>query len=280
MITKDNKIKLTKTEVAKKLGVSRSSLYYQKKIPTKDLQLKEIVLRVMKDNPAYGHKRIAMELSVNKKRILRVMKKFDLKPYRRRPIRPNKPDDQNKKPSIYPNLIKNFCPIRPNIVWVADFTYIHFQGSFIYLSTIEDRFTRKIVGFNISSKHTKELVCVAFNNALQTTGQAPIYHHCDQGSEYDSIEYLNLLKRENIQISMSKKASPWENPHKESYYSNFKLDLGHTSQFDSIGELINAIYQTIYYYNFKRIHTKLKMSPQNFLEQYYLKNKLTRRQPV
>ena len=120
MITKDNKIKLTKTEVAKKLGVSRSSLYYQKKIPTKDLQLKEIVLRVMKDNPAYGHKRIAMELSVNKKRILRVMKKFDLKPYRRRPIRPNKPDDQNKKPSIYPNLIKNFCPIRPNIVWVAE----------------------------------------------------------------------------------------------------------------------------------------------------------------
>ncbi len=280
MITKNNQIKLTKTEIAKKLGVSRSSLYYEKKIPAKDLQMKEKILKVMGKHPAYGHKRIAMALKLNKKRILRVMNKFDLKPYRRRARKPNKPDDQNKQPSIYPNLIKYFCPIRPNVVWVADFTYISFQGMFIYLATIEDRFTRKIVGFNIGSRHSAELVCVAFNNALKTTGKPPLYHHCDRGSEYDSTEYLNLLKRENIQISMSKKASPWENPHKESDYSNFKLDLGHTSQFDSMGELINAIYQTIYYYNNKRIHTTLKMSPQRFIEQYNLKNKLTRRQLV
>ncbi|MCX6809336.1 MAG: integrase core domain-containing protein, partial [Candidatus Berkelbacteria bacterium] len=120
----------------------------------------------------------------------------------------------------------------------------------------------------------------AFRNALVNVGKAPLYHHDDQGSEYDSNKYLGLLKRENIQISMSKKASPWENPHKESYYSNFKLDLGHTDQFETLGELINAIYQTIYYYNNKRIHTKLKMSPQNFLEQYNLKNKLMCRQLV
>jgi putative transposase len=280
MITKDNKIKLTKTEIAKKLGVSRSSLYYKKKIPAKDLQMKEKIEEVMSKHPAYGHKRIAMELKLNKKKILRVMKVFGLKPYRRRSRKPNKPDDQNKQPSIYPNLIKYFCPIRPCIVWVADFTYIDFQGTFIFLASIEDRFTRKIVGFNISSRHTKELVCVALNNALRTTGRAPIYHHCDQGSEYDSKEYLNLLKRENIKISMSKKASPWENPHKESYYSNFKLDLGHPDQFETLGELVNAIYQTIHYYNNKRIHTKLKMPPQNFLEQYNLKNKLTCRQLV
>lgn len=280
MIIKGNRTCLTKTEVARKLGYSRGSLYYKKTLPSKDLLLKEAIKKVMSEHPAYGHKRIAIELGLNKKRILRVMKVFGLKPYRRRAKKPNKKDDQNKKPSIYPNLIKYFCPIRPNVVWVADFTYIYFQGIFIYLATIEDRFTRQIVGYNIASRHTKELVCGAFNNALRTTGYAPTYHHCDQGSEYDSIEYLALLKRENIQISMSKKASPWENPHKESYYSNFKLDLGHTNQFDSLGELINAIYQTIYYYNNKRIHTKLKMSPQNFLEQYNLKNKLTCRQLV
>ncbi|MDP3014770.1 MAG: IS3 family transposase [Candidatus Subteraquimicrobiales bacterium] len=280
MIIKEKQTRLTKTEIARKLGCSRGSLYYKKKIPSKDLQMKEEIRKVMKDNPAYGHKRIAMELKLNKKRILRVMNKFGLKPYRRRPKKPNKPDDQNKQPTIYPNLIKYFCPIRPNVVWVADFTYIYFGGIFIYLATIEDRFTRKIVGFNIGSRHTKELVCAAFNNALRDCDQAPTYHHCDQGSEYDSTEYLDLLKRENIKISMSKKASPWENPHKESYYSNFKLDLGHTDQFETLGELINAIYQTIYYYNNKRIHTKLKMSPQRFIEQYNLKNKLTRRQLV
>lgn len=280
MITEDSKIKLTKTKIAQKLGCSRSSLYYKKILPARDLRLKEKIEIVMTDNPAYGHKRIAYELGLNKKRIRRVMKVFDLKPYRRRPRKPSKPDDRNKQPNTYLNLIKSFCPIRPNVVWLADFTYIRFQGVFIYLATIEDRFTRKIVGFNIRSRHTKELVCGALNDALQNFGQAPTFHHCDQGSEYDCQEYLNLLKRENIQISMSKKASPWENPHKESYYSNFKLDLGSTDQFETIGELVNAIYQTIYYYNNRRIHSKLKMSPKSFIKQYYLKNKLTRRQLV
>jgi len=251
MIIKENQTRLTKTEIAKKLGCSRGSLYYKKTLPLKDLQTKEEIEGVMKDHPAYGHKRIAMELKLNKKKILRVMKRFGLKPYRRRPNKPNKSDDQNKKPSIYPNLIKHFCPVGPNIVWVADFTYIRFQGIFIYLATIEDKFARKIVSFNVGSRHSKELVCTAFNNALRAVGRAPMYHHCDQGSEYDSTEYIDLLQRENIQISMSKKASPWENPHKESYYSGFKLDLGSTDQFETLGELINAIYQTIYYYNLR-----------------------------
>jgi putative transposase len=276
MIIKDSYIKLTKAEIARKIGCSRASLYYKKTLPDKDIKLKEKILEVMAEHKAYGHKRIAMELGINKKRILRVMKQFDLKPYRRRPARPNKPDDQNKAPSIYPNQIKYLCPIRPNVVWVADFTYIPFQGTFIFLATIEDRFTRKILGFNIGSRHTSTLVCKAFSNALQNSGQAPMYHHCDQGSEYDSNEYLDLLKRENITISMSKKASPWENPHKESYFSGFKLDLGSTSQFETLGELVDAIYQTIHYYNFERIHTKLKMPPQKFIEQYNLKNKTLR----
>lgn len=280
MIIKENKNRLTKTEIAQKLGCSRGSLYYKKTLPSKDLGMNETIKKVMSEHPAYGHKRIAMELGLNKKRILRVMKKFDLKPYRRRARYPNKKNDQNKTPSIYPNLIKYFCPIRPNVVWVADFTYILFQGIFIYLATIEDRFTRQVVGYNIASRHTEELVCGAFENALVNVGKAPLYHHDDQGSEYDSNKYLGLLKRENAKISMSKKASPWENPHKESYYSGFKLDLGHTDQFETLGELINAIHQTIYYYNNKRIHTKLKMSPQKFIEQYNLKNKLTCRQLV
>jgi len=275
MIIGENQTRLTKTEIAKKLGRSRGSFYYKKILPAKDLLLKESIKKVMSEHPAYGHKRIAMELKLNRKRILRVMKKFDLKPYRRRGRKPNKKDDQNKIPSIYPNIIKHFCPIRPNVVWVADFTYIDFQGMFIYLDTIEDRFTRQVVGYNIASRHTEELVCGAFENALMNVGKAPLYHHDDQGSEYDSNKYLGLLKREKVKISMSKKASPWENPHKESYYSGFKLDLGSTDQFETLGELINAIYQTIYYYNNKRIHTKLKMSPQKFTEQYYLKNKLT-----
>jgi transposase InsO family protein len=265
--------KVTKVELAASLGVSRSSLYYQPKRPGIDLEIKSQIESVMVDNPSYGHKRIALELKLNKKRIRRVMKKFDLKPYRRRPRKPNKKDDLNKPPTKYQNLIKGFCPIRPNVIWVSDFTYIEFQGRFIYLATIMDLYTREIIGWDISRFHNKELVIGALLNALTKTKIPPIYIHSDQGSEYDSTDYTTLCETNGIKVSMSKKACPGENAFQESFYSTFKLDLGSIGQFDTFGELIEALHLQIYKYNNKRIHTKLKMSPKQFREQYILQEK-------
>jgi len=265
--------KVTKVELAASLGVSRSSLYYQPKRPGIDLEIKSQIESVMVDNPSYGHKRIALELKLNKKRIRRVMKKFDLKPYRRRPRKPNKKDDLNKPPTKYQNLIKGFCPIRPNVIWVSDFTYIEFQGRFIYLATIMDLYTREIIGWDISRFHNKELVIGALLNALTKTKISPIYIHSDQGSEYDSTDYTTLCETNGIKVSMSKKACPGENAFQESFYSTFKLDLGSIGQFDTFGELIEALHLQIYKYNNKRIHTKLKMSPKQFREQYILQEK-------
>lgn len=265
-----NKIKSTKTQIAKSLGISRAMLYYQPKKPAKDLVVKEDVLAVLNDNPAYGHKRIAIELGNNKKKILRIMKKFDIKPFRRR-IRLRKKDDENQPASIFPNLVKGICPIKPNVIWASDFSYLAFQGYFVFLASIKDLFTREIVGWSVSTAHNEELVISALMNALTNTKIAPDYHHSDQGSEYKSEDYLNILRLYNIQISMSKKASPYENAFKESFYSHFKLELGDISRFENLGELTEAISQAIYYYNNQRIHTKLKMSPIKFKEQYFLK---------
>jgi len=265
------KLKSTKTELAKDLGISRAMLYYQHKKPAKDLAVKEDVLTVLSDNPAYGHKRIALELKNNKKKILRIMKKFDIKPFRRRITRLRKKDDERKPASIFPNLVKNICPIRPNVIWASDFSYLYFQGYFVFLASIKDIFTREIVGWSVSTAHNEELVISALVNALANTIKAPDYHHSDQGSEYKSEDYLNILRTNNIQISMSKKASPHENASKESFYSHFKLELGDINRFTNLGELTEAISQAIYYYNNKRIHTKLKMSPIKFKEQYFLK---------
>ena len=111
----------------------------------------------------------------------------------------------------------------------------------------------------------------ALLDAFSKAPQGPEYHHSDQGSEYQAEDYLNLLRINKIKISMSKKASPQENPFKESFYSHFKLELGDISRFANLGELTEAISQAIYYYNYQRIHTKLKMSPIKFKEQYFLK---------
>jgi putative transposase len=266
--------KITKKDLAKQLGVSRASLYYQPKQPAKDEAIKREIEYVMANNPAYGHKRIATELKKNKKCILRVMKHYGLKPYKRRIRPPTKEEDQNKPAALYSNLIKDFCPIRPHVVWVADFTYLEYQDRFIYLATVMDLFTREILGWNVSQWHNQELVLGALTMGFGRTKDQPCYHHSDQGSEYESHAYINQLTERRIQISMSKKGSPWENGFQESFYSQFKVDLGRTDQFESLGELVEAIHLAMAYYNTKRIHTALKMPPVVFKQTFLCRQRV------
>lgn len=258
----------SKTELAKKLGVSRSSLYYQAKREFLDEEMRKQILIVLGLNPSYGHKRIALEFGLNNKRIRRCMKKFGIKPYRRRATIPRKKDDEGKEATKWKNEIITFCPIKPNIIWASDFTYIKFQGAFIYLATIIDIYTREIIGWNISTFHDTNLVLGAIKHATQRTGGIPVYLHSDQGSEYDAKAYEDYVLEKGIIISMSHKNSPWENAFQESFYSQFKVDLGFVSRFETVEELIEEIYQTIYYYNNQRIHGSLKMSPLSFKQKY------------
>lgn len=263
--------KLAKTAVAAQLGVSRTSVYYVRTLPAKDLALKgriEATWAMSPSHASYGHRRLALALGVNKKRIRRVLRLFGMKPYRRRVTQPAKLDDQGKPATPYPNLVKRFCPIRPTVVWVTDFTYLWFQGRWLYVATVLDVFTREVLGWSISVAHDTALVLEALHSARQQQGQWPRYHHSDQGSEYDAAAYVAVLVAGGVQVSMSKKASPWENGYQESYYAGFKLDLGQLDQFDTLGELIEAIARTIYVYNTSRIHTALKQSPRQFKARY------------
>jgi putative transposase len=261
-----------KTQLAKKLGVSRSSLYYKTKRDKLDEEMKQQILIVLGLHPSYGHKRIAWEFGLNNKRIRRVMKKYEIKPYRRIAKKPRKKEDEGKVTVKWKNEIIGFCPIRPNIVWASDFTYIKFQGRFIYLATIIDVYTREIIGWNISNFHDTKLIMGAIKHAIKRTGKVPVYLHSDQGSEYDAKAYENYVLGKSIIISMSHKSSPWENALQESFYSQYKVDLGYVSRFETVEELIEEIYQTIYYYNNQRMHTSLKMAPVAFKQKY--KNRL------
>lgn len=273
-------LRVNKTELASSLGIARTTLYYKKTQPAKDEVLADQIRETLKQHKHYGHKRIAIHLGIGKKRAKRVMKLFGLKPVRRVKNPPPKEDDQGKEPVSYVNVTKLLCPIAPNIVWAGDFTYIKYKGRFVYLATIIDRFTRDVIGFAVSRYHNKELVLEAFKMAVAETGTVPTYFHSDQGSEYDSLLYTSYLKQLGVEISMSDKASPWQNGHKESFYSHYKfeLDLKNAGRFGSVGELIEAIYLQIHYYNESRIHTALKMSPKTFRRLY--ESQLTCRQSV
>jgi len=258
-----------KTKLAKRLGISRSSLYYKHKRPAIDIEIKDQIESVMVDHPDYGHKRVAFELKLNHKRILRVMNKFGIKPYKKKARKPSKKDDLNKPPAKYPNLIKDMVIDKPDLVWITDFTYIKYQTKFIYLATIIDLFTRQVVGVNISRFHNKYLVIGALLNALDNYPK-PVVVHSDQGSEYNSRDFIDLCLSQKITISMSTKGSPWQNGYQESFFGRFKTEFGDFNRFDSLGELIEEIYLKINYYNQDRLHTSLKTTPNQFRINYKL----------
>lgn len=263
---------VTKIALAKEAGVSISSLYYQRLQPAKDWQLKQQIESVLSEHPSYGHKRIALELKINRKRIRRVMKLFGIKPYRRR-SKPKKNRDTGMS-NPFPNLLQRISfPSKCGIAWVSDFTHLKWNGKWVYLATIMDIFDRRIVGWSVLTSHSVQLTITALIDAVEKQG-LPNILHSDQGSEYKSKVYTKFASDLGILQSMSQKASPWQNGYQESFYSGFKIDFGDPSRYKTLGELTAAIYLQIYYYNYKRIHSKLKMPPQSYFERQALTNQI------
>jgi len=242
------------------LSFSRRSLYYESKQDIKDWKTKQMIEEALRIHPSYGHKRLALYLKINKKRVLRVMKIFNIKPYRRTP----KPKKKSKnKGIIFANLLLTERPRYPNHIWATDFTYLKFQGKWIYVCTVLDLYTREIVGLSILNNHSTQLVLNAMLDALMNHPK-PLIIHSDQGSEYNSKDFLNFCSKLNILQSMSYPGCPWENGFQESFYKGFKVELADYNRFETLGELVAEIYQQIHYYNHSRIHTKLKTSPKEF----------------
>ncbi len=257
--------KANKTTLARNLGIARSLLYYKHKKPEKDWELKQEIEKVLREYPGYGHRRIALSLNINKKRIRRVMKLFGIKPYRRRGIKFRK--KSKKSTTSYSNLLISNFPQYPHYAWASDFTHIGYKGKLVYLATIIDLFTREVVGFSVRMDHSVHLTMTALLSAVHKY-PTPSILHSDHGSEYVSKDYTGLCINLGINISMSAKGCPWENGYQESFYDKFKIDLGDPNRFDSLGELVYAIYQTICIYNTSRIHTALKMSPLKFKKKF------------
>jgi putative transposase len=256
----------TKVALAKKLGVSRSSLYYKPKKPPLDEEWRQKIVAVMEEHPAYGSRRVSLALGANRKGMQRLMRMFRLKPKLRRGFRLVKADDLGRPESRVENIAKILCPIRPNVLWAGDFTYFWFLGRFWYVATVIDVFTREIVGWHFGSHHTTALIMEAFNDAVRCTKTSPKYFHSDQGSEYVSGAYESLLAVHGTAPSHSRKSSPWQNGFQESFYNNFKLELGDVRHFVDAGAFMEAVGQQIAYYNRRRIHSALKMPPQIFRE--------------
>ena len=263
--------------IADAIGISRKNIYRIPKQEEKDLELAETIKEAHKVHPAYGQYRMSLYLGINHKRIERIMKKYGIKPPRRKAKKHycTISTDTHK----YVNLIKDIDSTLyvPNMIWVCDISYIKYKRCFWYMATIEDLATRQILGCRIGKHHDAELIMAVIKQAMSTSCAIPVYYHSDQGTENMAGKVTDYLEGFNVKISVSDKGSPWQNGYKESFFGRFKEEFGEIERFDTISELIEEIYAQVRYYNFDRIHSVLKMPPVTYAEINFLDSCLQKR---
>ena len=246
-----------KSVCAEALGISRKNIYRQVQQPARDQALQQQIEAVHRQHPAYGHRRVAIHLGFNHKRAQRVMAKFNLRPPRRRVKRYSTVSTTHHN---YSNLLTDLTVTHPHQVWCSDLSRLEYRSTVWYLATIEDLATRQILAKRIGKRHDSQLVLATLHQAA-ATGHFPQIFHSDQGNEFMAQRCTDYLEAWGVQISVSDVASPWQNGYVESFYGRFKHELGDFNRFESAGEMIEAIYRHIHYYNHHRIHSALKMPP-------------------
>jgi putative transposase len=170
----------------------------------------------------------------------------------------NTTDSDHENP-VYPNVLnRNFKPEAPNRVWVTDITYIHTGEGFIYLNPVLDLFSRRVISYAIddSMDHTLPLRAIKDAIALRNPSKGWI-HHSDRGTQYCSKNYIKEVKASKAVISMSRKATPYDNACIESFFASLKKEYLYKFVFRTKAEAIAAVEFYIQFYNRKRTHSTL-----------------------
>lgn len=220
--------------------------------------------RIRKQQPRYGGRKLFIELQpFLKKQNISIGRDafFDL-------LRRNKLLVRRLKRNVYttmskhhfrryPNLAKDFIPLKAHELWVADITYIPITHRHAYLFLITDAYSRKIVGFHLSDDMKVSSGLMALKKAMaQKPPDAIVIHHSDRGIQYCSAEYTNLLQQHNCMISMTQNGDPYENAIAERVNGILKTELISNSYGDVV-EASRHIARCITIYNYKRRHSSL-----------------------
>jgi len=167
----------------------------------------------------------------------------------------------------YPNLAKDFTPMKAHELWVSDITYIPLKDRFAYLFLITDAYSRKIVGFHVSDDMKVSSAVVALKKALeQKPLETIVIHHSDRGLQYCSNEYVALLQQHHAMISMTQSGDPLENAVAERVNGILKTELISSSYMD-IDKAALSIARAIIVYNYKRRHSSLNYQIPNDVHQ-------------
>lgn len=166
---------------------------------------------------------------------------------------------RNSEPPA-PNLLQqDFTTSQPDRIWVGDTTFIPTRKGALYLTVVLDLFSRRVVGWSMSSRHNQQLVMDALGMAIESRQPRPgLIHHSDQGCQYTSCACQALLKAHGMIPSMSRKGNCYDNAVAESFFSNLKNELVHNQSFENLREARAAVFDYIeVFYNRQRHHQTL-----------------------
>lgn len=261
------------------MGVSRRGYYDwlsrpESKRSLANRQLLETISQLFAEyRQVYGAPRIhralrqrGIQCSLN--RVARLMRKGGLLPKTIRKFRVTTDSRKCRHPAD--NLLdRQFDATKPNEKWVADVTYIPTREGWLFLATVLDLYSRKIVGWSMSDRLTSELAQRALQHAIDSREPAPgMLVHSDRGKEYYAGEYQQLLARHGLVCSMSKRGDCYDNAVMESFFHSLKVEEIHHQDFRTRSEAKSSLFDYIeLFYNRQRLHSSIGyLSPVEFEE--------------
>jgi transposase InsO family protein len=263
------------TQLCKALKLSRATFYRYHKAgepADPDVKLRDHIQRLALEFPSYGYRRITAQLqrdgiSVNHKRVLRLMREDNLLCLRKRRFVVTT-DSAHGLP-VYPNLVPPLTVTDINQLWQSDITYVRLQSEFIYLAVILDGYSRRCIGWALSRQLDASLTIAALQQALEQRTVVPgLVHHSDRGVQYASQRYTELLKTHGIAISMSRRGNPYDNALAESFIKTLKYEEVHLNDYETFADAHASIEQFLEdVYNHKRLHSALGYRPPAEFEQ-------------
>jgi putative transposase len=268
------------TLMCRVLGVSRSGYYrwLERPISAREARRTEMEALIKDTYEAfeamYGAPRLAKELtdlghpcSVNY--VAKIMSDHGIKALNGKGF--NYSQHSLTMHNVSDNLLwRDFAASRPNEKWTTDITYIWVKDRWLYLATVMDLFSRRIVGWSLDTSMTETLISKAMGMALRQRTTTPgLIVHSDRGAQYRSQAYIDYLTANDIRISMSRKGNCWDNAPMESFFSRLKVELIYPKNYRTIEEARSGIFAYIeIFYNRKRRHSANDgMSPVAFEEQ-------------
>jgi putative transposase len=211
----------------------------------------------------YGSPRMHKELvargrEVCENTVAQLMQDHDLKASTQKKFRHT--TDSNHSHPVAENLLNQaFEQEKPNQVWVSDMTYVWTREGWLYLVCVLDLYSRKVVGWSMSHRMTKDLVLSALEMALlNRRPDAELMHHSDRGSQYCSQVFQDVLREENITCSMSRKGNCYDNAVMESFFASLKKELVYQEDYRTRAEARQSLFEYIeVFYNQERLHSSL-----------------------